>query len=551
MVWRITVRLARSLPTVGLLLGTVFFAASLTPSLLPRPPMMQGVVSGLSFAAGYGVGVGLRWVWTYMQLPRLSGRWRLAAFSTASVLCAATAFVFLWRATEWQNSTRALMDLPPVEGIHPFYIAVVAAGVFALLIAVGRLFQWTFRLISEPSKRVAPHRVANVVGFVAAVAIFWSLADGLLVRAAMRAADSSFQQLDALLEAGIEMPSSPLRTGSTASLVDWEQMGRKGREFVSSGPKVDTLARFAAGGVREPVRVYVGLNSAETVGERARLALEELIRVNAFDRAVLVIATPTGTGWIDPPAIASLEYLHGGDVASVAVQYSYLASWLSLLVEPDYGAETARALFNEVYGYWRTLPRDRRPKLYLHGLSLGALNSDLSADFFDVIADPFHGALWSGPPFSTATWRLATQGREQGSPYWLPRFRDGSVIRFTNQSNALRRADSEWGPVRIAFLQYASDPVTFFSPEILYRRPDWLAGRRGPDVSERLRWFPFVTFFQLMVDIPASMEVPVGYGHVYAPEHYIDAWFEITDAPGWSDAKLDRLKAHLRHLKAR
>jgi len=34
----------------GLLLGAVFLAFSLTPSLLPRPPLLQGVLSGLSFA---------------------------------------------------------------------------------------------------------------------------------------------------------------------------------------------------------------------------------------------------------------------------------------------------------------------------------------------------------------------------------------------------------------------------------------------------------------------------------------------------------------------
>ncbi|MBN9185939.1 MAG: alpha/beta-hydrolase family protein [Microbacterium sp.] len=35
-------------------------------------------------------------------------------------------------------------------------------------------------------------------------------------------------------------------------------------------------------------------------------------------------------------AIDPIEYLHHGDIASVATQYSYLASWMSLLVEPGY-----------------------------------------------------------------------------------------------------------------------------------------------------------------------------------------------------------------------
>ena len=88
-----------------------------------------------------------------------------------------------------------------------------------------------------------------------------------------------------------------------------------------------------------PLRVYVGLNSAETVEDRAALALDEMIRVGAFDRSVLVVTVPTGTGWMDPAAMDTLEYLHGGDTAIVGVQYSYLTSWISLLVEPGFGTE--------------------------------------------------------------------------------------------------------------------------------------------------------------------------------------------------------------------
>ena len=217
--------------------------------------------------------------------------------------------------------------------------------------------------------------------------------------------------------------------------------------------------------------------------ERAKLALEELKRTGAFDRSILIVAVPTGSGMIDPAALDTVEYLHRGDIATVAMQYSYLASWLSLLVEPDYGAEAGKALFREVYAYWSSLPREGRPKLYLHGLSLGAMNSELAADLYDVVADPFQGALWSGPPFPSRTWRSVTDGRNPGSPEWLPRFRDSSIFRFTNQNDALDIPDARWGPMRIVYLQYASDPITFFDVATLYREPDWMKEPRGPDVS--------------------------------------------------------------------
>ncbi len=259
-----------------------------------------------------------------------------------------------------------------------------------------------------------------------------------------------------------------------------------------------------------------------------------------------MIVVPTGTGWIDPPGLDSLEYLLKGDVASVAVQYSYLTSWLSLLVEPEYGAETANALFDAVYGYWTTLPKDKRPRLYLYGLSLGSMNSQGSVDPFDIISDPFQGALWVGSPFPTKTWLSITRNRNPGSPQWRPLYRDGSVIRFTNQANTLDIPGPEWGNVRIVYLQYASDPITFFDPYSFYREPDWMKAPRGHDVSPDLRWFPVVTMFQLLADMAMGTTTPIGYGHVYAPEHYIDAWMQVVDPPGVTADDAVRLKALLK-----
>ena len=46
----------------------------------------------------------------------------------------------------------------------------------------------------------------------------------------------------------------------------------------------------------EPIRVYVGLESADGTRDRVALAMAELERTNAFDRSVLVVNTTTGTG---------------------------------------------------------------------------------------------------------------------------------------------------------------------------------------------------------------------------------------------------------------
>jgi uncharacterized membrane protein len=536
-------RLWESFSAVGLLAGTLFFAASLTPSLVPRNFLTQGVLSGCSLAAGYGIGVFGLWLWNYLELPKPRPRVARAIKLGATGLFAIVAIAFLWRASDWQNSIRLLMELEPVDSAHPTKVGLIAMLVFAVLMAVARTFQIIFRISSRNVGRFASRPVSNLVGVVIAGLLFWSVADGILFRAALHMADTSFQKLDALIEDDTLQPTDPGKTGSAASLLDWRGLGRAGRQFVATGPTRADIANFLSRDALEPIRVYAGLNSADTPEERARLALEELKRVGGFDRSVLIIVTPTGTGWVDPAAMDTVEYLLDGDVASVALQYSYLTSWLSLLVEPDYGREAANALFREVYQYWTQLPHDRRPKLYLHGLSLGALNSDLSADLFDVIGDPFQGALWSGPPFLSKTWRSATEEREPGSPVWLPRFRDGSIIRFTAQKDALAIPGAAWGPVRIVYLQYASDPVTFFDPLAVYRKPAWMAQPRGPDVSAQLRWYPVVTFLQILLDMAMATTTPMGYGHVYAPEHYVDAWVEVLGVTDWPAEEIARLKA--------
>ena len=539
----------RLFSTGGLLLGTLFFAAALTPTLLPRNFVTQGVLSGLSLAAGYKIGVFGHWLWTYMELPKPRGRLLWIAKLAAAIGCAIVAVIYLWRAAQWQNSIRELMRLEPVDTAHPFEVGLIALVLFTIMMALARLFRLTFHFVAIRGNRFLPRRVSNVIGMVAAVALFWSVVNGVLFRVSLPVVDSSFQAWDELIEPETRQPTDPLKTGSSASLLRWKELGRRGRQFVSLGPTREDISAFTDRAAREPVRVYVGLRSAETLEIRAKLALEELKRVGGFERSVLIVVTPTGTGWVDPAALDSVEYLHDGSVASVALQYSYLASWLSLLVEPGYGADAARALFKEIYGYWTTLPKDARPRLYLHGLSLGAMNSERSFDLFEVLDDPPDGALWSGPPFSSSVWRSLTDRRNPGSPAWLPRFRDGSFVRFMNQHGEYADQTSEpragWGPMRVVYLQYASDPVTFYDYRSLYREPDWMLPPRGPDVSPQLRWYPAVTFLQLTLDMFMATTAPIGYGHVFAPAHYIDAWIAVTDVRNWSPEEVQRLRQYL------
>jgi uncharacterized membrane protein len=399
-------------------------------------------------------------------------------------------------------------------------------------------FRWVDRKIS----RLLPRRVSNVLSVVLVGLFLLLLVNRVIGRSALHVADRAFLELDQYVDEGIEPPADPRACGSAESLVSWDSIGRRGKDFIAGGPTREQLSAYGSRETLRPIRVYVGLGSCETLEARAELALDELERAGGFERSVLVVATPTGTGWLDPGAVDTLEYLHCGDTAIVSMQYSYLPSWITILVEPEGSREAAKALFGAVYGHWRTLPADRRPKLYLHGLSLGALGSETCADLFTLFDVPIQGGLFSGPPFPSRKWAAATRDRNPDSPAWLPAFRDGTMVRFTGRKNTLDRAGLRWGSMRFVYLQHASDPMTFFSPELLHRRPDWLVGERGPDVSPYLDWYPIVTFLQVAFDLPMATSVPHGYGHNFAAASYLDAWIAITDPKDLTAADIARLK---------
>lgn len=544
---RLRARLTAPPSVSGLLVATGFLAGSLFPSLLPRTELLQGALSGACLAAGYAVGVFIEAAWVFLGLPRprreTTALLRVGAAAILVLVAAAT--LPSW--TAGQNDVRGLMDLPLLETARLTILVVVAAVVAASFVLVARALAAIRDSVAARLDGRVPMRVALLAGLLVAGGFAVAIGDGIVFRQALRLADSSFREIDLLIEAAYPQPSAPTATGSASSLIAWESLGRRGREFVATAPAADEIARAVGGEALAPIRVYAGLGSASTPRERARLALAELVRVGGFERSVLVVATPTGTGWMDPASSLALEYLHRGDVATVAVQYSYLTSWLSLLVEPGYGVESARALFDAVYAHWRTLPRGERPRLYLHGLSLGALSSEASTDLLGVIDDPFDGALWSGPPFRSTGWQRVVADRNEGSLAWLPRYRDGAAIRFANQDGFLP-SDAPWGRLRIVYLQYASDPVTFFEPTAAFRRPEWLDEPRGPDVSGAVRWLPVVTFLQLAFDMATATTTPVGFGHVYAPIDYVRAWAAVTGAALPPGADPDRVASALRSV---
>ena len=435
--------------------------------------------------------------------------------------------------------------MEPLETAYPYRVALIAIAVGVLLVAGGRLFRLVGNYIATKLERFIPRRIAVGSAYVLVFAFALLLSNDVIAAKLLAAADAFFLELDHLVDDDLQQPSDPSQTGSDTSLVSWDTIGRQGKVFLTTGPTQEEIKKHCPQNALRPIRIYVGMRSGDTPAERAQLALEELKRVGGFERSLLLIATPTGTGWLDPSAVDTLEYLHGGDTVIVSMQYSYLPSWITILVEPKCSIESASALFDEVYPYWKTLSPASRPKLYLHGLSLGSYGSERSVDLLTIFEDPIQGAVWSGPPFPSQSWRQIVEHRNADSPVWLPTFRDERFVRFTAQKNALE-TNRPWGAMRYVYVQYASDPMIWFSPDLAWVRPDWLNASRGPDVSAYLRWYPIVTFLQVAFDLPMATSVPIGYGHNYSPSSYIDAWIAVTQPEGWTAEKVDGLKSQFR-----
>ena len=530
----------------GLLVAAILFALSMTPSMVPRAPELQGVLGGIVAGIGYLLWFALaRFVSWLGQMPN---KWLPSAVQLAvGIAAAALGLWAVWQGADWQDTIKRAWGLPPAEAAAPIRIALIAGAIFLTLLATGRLFLLLAAAWQRRTQRILRPRLAQVAGVVAALAIFAAVIDGIALRAVLRAADSGARLADSLIPPETAPPTSPLVSGGPGSPLDWREMGRWGRSFVATGPTAQDISAFRGEAALQPIRVYAGLNAADSPEARAQLAFDELQRLGGFERSVLVIAMPTGSGWLDPGGMDTLDYMTKGDVATVSVQYSYLPSPVSVVVDPTQGVAEAQALFDRVYRHWTALPKTARPRLYLHGLSLGAFLSQETVPFLDLYGDPIQGALWAGSPYLSEFWQMVQARRQPDSPAWRPAFGNGSLIRSVNQEGGLERFDADWGPMRFVFLQYGSDPIVFFDWSLAWARPDWLTGARAPDVSPEMRWIPIVTLLQVGLDMAVALGT-LGYGHDYVARHYIPAWAATLDPEGWTPEHEARLIAHLDQL---
>jgi len=289
------------------------------------------------------------------------------------------------------------------------------------------------------------------------------------------------------------------------------------------------------------------VRSADSAEKLAQLAVRELERAGGFDRKVLVVWVPTGTGWMVPKATASLEQLYRGDTAIVAIQYSFLPSLLAVFMEAGRANEAGLTLFNAVRARWSQLPPDRRPKLLLFGKSLGAagveapfVGVDASSSVANMVAQT-DGALIAGSEQSNPIHSQLTRERDRGSPFWQPIFDGGRSVRFLNRDPSQAALNADRPAPRIAYLQHPGDPAVFWNGKALWWPPEWMAPPRGFDVPHAMRWFPIVSAVQAVGDLYNQLDVPPGFGHNYSTE-YVKGWASVVPPDGWTDTDTARLE---------
>ena len=224
--------------TVGALL---FGCSSLTPSLLPRGWVLQGLVAGITAAIGYGVGVAVAWFVAELTTGRLSEGFRRRAWQVVAVVGPLSCIVMLWLGAGWQRDIHELMGVDAQAGYTSVGIVVVALLAFAFFVAVGRGVRWLARMLVRGLGRILPPRVARPLGVVVATALVIFLLNGVLFQGLVNGMNSAFSVRDDGTEAGAVEPTATERSGSPASLVPWEELGLQGRNFVGLGPTPEEL----------------------------------------------------------------------------------------------------------------------------------------------------------------------------------------------------------------------------------------------------------------------------------------------------------------------
>ena len=537
---------------LGVIAALAMYAVSVSPSLMARSWAWHAVASGILVACGYVAGVVVQNV--AQLVIRLTGL-TISASEPVELgfrIGIGALFALWWIYAVVQSYRRArkaaaLVNMPG-ETFGEYLLGTAGAVVVSwmLLRIVGALNGLCWMLIASLDAHM-PRPAAIVVSMVILFAIMFFLTSKVILRGGIGFFRRKAEQLNMRTARGIYQPVVPERSASPASSVTWESVGGQGRVFLGRGPSRLDIAQVCGGVAMEPIRVYSGMPTGGSgIEQAAATVVAELHRTGAFDRAVILIAASTGSGWVDEWQVQPLEFLTRGNCATASLQYSYVPSALNWLTGLEPAQEASAALFAAVRAELDLMDEADRPALFVCGESLGAFASQSVFESFEDVLARVDGALWVGTPSFTPMHAALTAARHKGSPEVAPVVNNGRRVRFVNEPSDLRtdlygRELGPWGFPRVVYAQHPSDPVVWWTNKLIWTQPDWLRERAGRDVSLNVEFTRFATYIQVLADLPVAGTAPGGHGHTYH-EELIPLWRGILGF----DRLFDEAPAHPR-----
>lgn len=522
---------------IGVVGALVMYGVSVSPSLLARSWQWHAVASGVLSAVGYIVGLTIQRFYA-LVVPRLGVE--ITAPKAVSIAFRAVLLLgfFLWFLRWLLQSYRERKRANRLVGMRgetlgEYLLGTVCAFILMMaLLGVAWGLQWIGRAIVSVLSQWMHMVFALALSLLILVVIVYALTSQVLLKLGINFFTRHARKMNNRTAKGIVQPQVPERSGSPHSRSSWRAVGGQGRVFLGRGPSRADIEAVTGCSAMEPIRVYAGMpEEGQSLQNAADLVVEELHRTGAFDRAVILIATSTGSGWVDEWQVQPLEYLTRGNCATASMQYSFVPSSINFLTDLDVSEEAAVILFDTIRRAVDEIPEDRRPALFVCGESLGAYASQhVFSGIVDVLSRT-DGALWVGTPAFTPMHAELTAIRHRGSPEVAPVVANGRHVRFVNVPENLwadvyGRELGDWNYPRIVYAQHPSDPVVWWNSELVWHKPDWISEKVDGDVSPHMQYTRGATYIQVLVDMPVAGTAPGGHGHTYH-EELIPLWEAI------------------------
>ena len=290
---------------LGVIAALAMYAVSVAPSLMARSWAWHAVASGVLVACGYVGGVIVQNVGA--RIIAMTGL-TIRASEPVEIgfrVCAAVLFAMWWLYAVIQSYRRArvaarLVSMPG-ETFGEYLLGTAGTVVVAwCLIAIVGALNSLGRMLIAALGDYMPHPIAVVVGVAILTVIVFFLTSNVILRGGIGFFRHHAEQMNMRTARGIYKPFVPERSASPASPVTWESVGGQGRVFLGRGPSRLDIAQVSGGEAMEPIRVYSGMPTGGAgIEVAAATVVAELRRTGAFDRAVILIAASTGTGWVD------------------------------------------------------------------------------------------------------------------------------------------------------------------------------------------------------------------------------------------------------------